>query len=87
MSLEPWQWWALGGVLVLVETLAPGVAFLWLGLAAFTTGLLLWLAPNLIWQAQVLFFALTGRAPDGSVADETQQPNTSTDNDMIGARA
>ena len=39
-----WHWFALGGGLLLLEMLTPGVVFLWLALAAGLTGALLWLA-------------------------------------------
>ena len=29
-----WHWWALGGLLVIVEAFAPGYMFLWFGAAA-----------------------------------------------------
>ncbi len=53
MTLTFWHWLALGGGLLLLEMLTPGVVFLWLALAAGLTGALLWLAPMLSWQAQV----------------------------------
>ena len=42
-----WHWFALGGGLLLLEMLTPGVVFLWLALAAGIAGALLWLAPGL----------------------------------------
>ena len=53
-----WHWFALGGGLLLLEMLTPGVVFLWLALAAGIAGALLWLAPGLTWQMQVLSFAV-----------------------------
>jgi hypothetical protein len=58
MSLTFWHWLALGGGLLLLEMLTPGVVFLWLALAAGLTGLLLLAAPGLSWQLQVLGFAV-----------------------------
>ena len=59
-ALEPqfWHWWALGGVLAIVEVFAPGFTFLWQGVAAGLVGCLL-----LVWQGlglpgQVLAFAI-----------------------------
>ena len=52
-----WHWLALGGGLLLLEMLTPGVVFLWLALAAGLTAAVLWLVPTLGWQAQVLSFA------------------------------
>ncbi len=39
-SLGPWAWIILGVVLIGIELLAPGVFFIWLGLAAIATGLI-----------------------------------------------
>ncbi len=58
MSLTFWHWFALGGGLLLLEVLTPGVVFLWLALAACLAGLLLLLLPGLAWQWQVLAFAV-----------------------------
>ena len=58
MSLTFWHWFALGGGLLLLEMLTPGVVFLWLALAAGLAGILLLLAPGLSWQMQVLSFAV-----------------------------
>jgi membrane protein implicated in regulation of membrane protease activity len=56
-SLGAWAWIILGLLLIGVELLAPGVFFLWLGLAAIATGLLD-AALGLSWQASSLIFAL-----------------------------
>ena len=57
-GIEFWHWLSLGVVLVAVEILAPGVYFLWLGIAALLVGGVSWLWPDLHWQYQVLLFAL-----------------------------
>jgi membrane protein implicated in regulation of membrane protease activity len=57
MTITFWHWLALAGGLLILEMLTPGVVFLWLALAAGLTGMLLWLAPTLGWQGQVLAFA------------------------------
>ncbi|WP_445504620.1 NfeD family protein [Microvirga sp. G4-2] len=57
VSLGAWSWIILGLVLIGVELLAPGVFFLWLGLAAIATGLLD-AALDLSWQAASILFAL-----------------------------
>ena len=59
-TLEPilfWHWWALAGVLVIVEVFAPGIMFLWLGMAAGLVGALLLLWPGLGLKGQILLFA------------------------------
>jgi hypothetical protein len=56
-GLGAWAWIILGMVLIGVELLAPGVFFLWLGLAALATGLTDALL-GLSWQASTLLFAV-----------------------------
>ncbi|MFM1890992.1 MAG: hypothetical protein RLZ44_69 [Pseudomonadota bacterium] len=57
-QLAYWHWWLLGVVLLLLEMFAPGVFFLWMGLAAGVVGVWLLLQPALGWQIQVLAFAV-----------------------------
>jgi membrane protein implicated in regulation of membrane protease activity len=56
-DLGAWAWIILGVLLIGVELLAPGVFFLWLGLAALATGLTD-AAFGLSWQASTLLFAV-----------------------------
>lgn len=57
VSLGAWSWIILGLVLIGIELLAPGIFFLWLGLAAIATGLLD-AALDLSWQAAFIVYAL-----------------------------
>lgn len=43
---------------MILEILAPGIYLLWLGIAAGLVGALLWLFPELGWQAQFIAFAI-----------------------------
>jgi len=58
-SLVFWHWLILGVMLMIAETMFPGSFLLWFGIGAVATGAMLWLAPGLGWQVQLLFFALT----------------------------
>jgi inner membrane protein len=51
-----WNWFIAGGLLLILEILAPGVFMLWLGLAAILVGLIS-LAIDWSWQAQFVAFA------------------------------
>lgn len=55
-----WHWWVLGLLLLILEVFAPGVVFLWLGLAAGVVGLLLYLLPEMIWEWQMIWFVILG---------------------------
>lgn len=55
--LQFWHWLAFAAILVGIEMLAPGVFFLWLGVGAAATGVILFAAPDLAWTTQLLLFA------------------------------
>lgn len=52
-----WHWWILAGVLLILELTLPAFFFLWLGMAAAVTGLVLLLFPTLSMELQLLVFA------------------------------
>jgi len=52
-----WHWFALAGILLALEMIVPGAFFLWVGIAAALTALLL-LVFTISVQLQVLMFAL-----------------------------
>lgn len=62
MDLTFWTWLVAAGLLVLVEMLAPGFVFMWLGASAALVGLLVWLVPTLDWRWQLVIFALAALA-------------------------
>jgi len=55
-KLGTWNWLILSVVLMAIETFAPGVFMLWLGLAALIVGLLSF-GVAWSWQAQIIIFA------------------------------
>lgn len=57
-ELSWWHWWVLALLLLTVEMIAPGVFFMWIGIAAGAVGLVLLLAPEVSWQWQLLIFAI-----------------------------
>ena len=56
-SLGPWNWFILGVLLLVLETMIPGVQFLWFGIAAVIIGVLA-LITGVTWTWQVLAFGL-----------------------------
>ncbi|KGM06468.1 putative activity regulator of membrane protease YbbK [Methylophaga thiooxydans] len=56
--IDFWHWWIFAVVLVTIEILAPSFFALWLGIAAFLTGLALLLFPQLGWEYQLMLFAV-----------------------------
>lgn len=53
-----WHWWIVAVVLVIIEMLAPTFFALWLAVAAFITGVTLFLIPEMQWEYQVFLFAV-----------------------------
>ncbi len=61
-DLAFWHWLALGAVFIVIEIFVPGVAFLWLGIAALVTGAGLFLFPAMDVEIQAIIFALVAVA-------------------------
>ena len=57
-KIEFWHWWVLAEVLIALEVFVPSTVLLWPGLAAIVVGIVLFAAPNLSWEMQVLLFAV-----------------------------
>ncbi len=57
-QIEYWNWWVIGIFLIGIEVFAPGAIFLWMGIAAGVVGLVLLIAPDMMWQMQLLLFAV-----------------------------
>ncbi|HEC60413.1 hypothetical protein LCGC14_1023310 [marine sediment metagenome] len=53
-----WHWWIAAVVLICIEILAPMFFALWMGVAAFITGLAVYFMPEMQWEYQVFVFAL-----------------------------
>lgn len=56
-KLGSWNWLIIGVVLMGIETFAPGVFMLWLGLAALIVGLISF-GVAWTWQTQIIMFAV-----------------------------
>lgn len=54
-----WHWFALATIFIIIEIFVPGIAFLWLGIAAIATGLCFLIFPQLAFEFQVVIFAVT----------------------------
>ena len=77
-----WHWWIFAGLLLILELTAPAFFFLWLGMAAVATGLLLLVFPAISLESQLVLFAvlsvvavLAWRKYREARPLETDQPN------------
>lgn len=95
-ELGPWNWMALGLVLLTLEILVPGVFLLWIGLAALIVGvisLMFWDAQFWVWQVQVVAFlalslvsAFAGRRIMGRADEVSDQPLLNRRGDQLVGR-
>jgi membrane protein implicated in regulation of membrane protease activity len=58
LMLDFWHWWIFASVLIIIEVLAPTFFSLWIGIAAFLTGVILYIWPELAWEYQFFLFAV-----------------------------
>ena len=56
-GLGPWNWLILAVVLFVLETIVPGVHFVWFGLAAVVVGVLAFIV-DIPWEWQLITFAI-----------------------------
>jgi membrane protein implicated in regulation of membrane protease activity len=54
-ALGPWSWMIAAAVLFVLELLAPGIFFMWFGIAAVVTGLIMF-RYDITWQWQLIWF-------------------------------
>lgn len=52
------HWVVAGLVLLIAEVFVPGAFLMWLGFGAVITGVVAWLVPGMIWQAEALLFVV-----------------------------
>ncbi|MEZ5827045.1 MAG: NfeD family protein [Hyphomicrobiales bacterium] len=55
LALGAWNWMILAAILFVLELLAPGIFFVWFGLAAAVTGLIMF-RYDISWQWQLIWF-------------------------------
>lgn len=56
-DVQFWHWFALGGILGVLEILAPGFVLIWLGLAAILVGMILLAWQDMPFAYQLLAYA------------------------------
>ena len=66
-SFGIWNWFIVGGLLLVIELIAPGTFMLWLGLSALLVGVIS-LVVDWSWQAQFITFAVFCRRLDPDLA-------------------
>lgn len=86
-EISYWHWLVLAVLLLGIEILAPGFFFLWLCLASFIVGALLYLSPAMIFEIQLLIFAFLSIASIRIWRRYGLHLNTETDHPLLNKRA
>ncbi len=81
-----WNWLILAGVLLALEVTAPGVFFMWFGLAAAATALLAF-AFDLSWQWQIVCFCLLSLAAVLAALKYLRKHPLTSDRPLLNERA
>jgi membrane protein implicated in regulation of membrane protease activity len=85
LSLGAWLWFILALILVLLETVLPGIHFIWFGMAAIIVGFLA-LALDIDWQVQVFIFAVISVVTALLARRFLSAENTATDQPGLNER-
>ena len=85
-QLGVWDWFIAGGLLLVLEVLAPGVFMLWLGLAAMLVGAIS-IFVDWTWQAQFIAFAVFSVAAIPLWRRLSMQVGQATDQPFLNRRA
>lgn len=60
MELEAYQLWSILGIfLIILEIFVPATLFLWMGISALLSGVVVYIMPELGINSQILFFSIT----------------------------
>lgn len=81
-TLEFWHWWIAAAAFLILEMFAPGVVFIWMGIAASIVGATLFAIPDLAWELQfsiwgilAVLSAIVGRNYIRKNPIKTDEPN------------
>jgi hypothetical protein len=73
-----WLWFALAVFLLVLESIVPGVHFVWFGLSAMVVGIIA-LATSLAWEWQLIAFALIALAAVFWVRQKSREESSKPD--------
>ena len=85
-DLGAWNWLILAGVFFSLELLAPGIFFIWFGIAAAAVGALA-LSLDIAWQWQLVTFALLSLVSVIAAKIYLRGQATETDRPLLNKRA
>lgn len=87
LTLVFWHWFVLAAALGAVEILAPGIFFLWLALAAFVTGIVSLLIPDINTGSQIIIFGILSVLMVFAAFKYIKRNPTASDQPLLNQRA
>lgn len=85
-NLEFWHWWIAAAVFITLEIFAPGVVFIWLGIASAIVGAALFALPDLAWELQFSIWGMLAVASAVIGRNYIQKNPTKTDEPNLNKR-
>ena len=85
-TLNYWKWGIFALTLLILEMLAPGAFFLWLGIAAGVVSALLLVAPETSWQVQFVVFSFASMISLYIWHNRLKKKPTATDEPTLNRR-
>ncbi|XSG83355.1 MAG: NfeD family protein [Methyloligella sp. ZOD6] len=82
----PWGWMVLAAVLFVLEITAPGIFFMWFGLAAAVTGLITF-GYDISWQWQLIWFGVLSLIAVGLAARYLRSHPLASERPLLNLRA
>jgi inner membrane protein len=86
-DLQFWHWWILAAVLAGIEAVAPGMFFIWFGLAAAIVGLAALVIPGLGWEWEAVLFVVLAGASVGLARAYLHRRPIDTEDPALNRRA
>jgi inner membrane protein len=82
-----WSWLTIGLALVIIEMVAPGLIFVWFGVAAIILGLIVAALPDMSWETQLVLFAVLSVISLGSGRMWLKKNPVQTEDNGLNRRA
>ena len=85
-TLNQWSWWIFAAAFFILEIMAPGAVFMWLGVAAGIMGFIYLLVPGLSLSVQLVIFAVLSVASVLAGRAYLKKNPTHTDDTVLNRR-
>ncbi|MBL4852558.1 MAG: NfeD family protein [Gammaproteobacteria bacterium] len=86
-QVDFWHWWIFAVALLIIEALAPGAFFLWMGISAAIVGVILFFIPDMAPSIQWIIFAVLSVATIVVWRMRLKNKPTETDHPTLNRRS